>query len=160
MQCQRCNKHATVHLTEIVNGKKIEQHLCDGCAQKEGITIKTQVPLSELIDNLVTAQQESQELGEKTCPECHLDWQDFRKGGLLGCPGDYEFFGEPLEKLIARTQEGATKHVGRIPNKSPDRSDIQLKLLRLRQDLHKALNEEDYEAAARLRDEIHQCETN
>ena len=41
MQCQLCDKAATVHLTEIVNGAKIEKHLCEDCAQKEGITIKS-----------------------------------------------------------------------------------------------------------------------
>ncbi len=160
MQCQRCTKHATVHLTEIVEGKKIERHLCDECAQKEGITIKTQVPLSELIDNLVSAQQETKELSEMVCPECEMSWQDFRKGGLLGCARDYEVFGEALAKLIARTQDGATEHVGRTPRKRPERVGMQHKLLRLRQDLHRALDEEDYEAAARLRDEIHKHETN
>jgi protein arginine kinase activator len=160
MQCQLCDKHATVHLTEIIDGQKIERHLCEECAMTEGITVKTHMPLSEILDNLVVAQQESQELESLSCPQCDISWKEFRKEGLLGCPNDYLAFEEPLRRLIERAHEGATDHQGRVPRHTNGQIGQQLKLLRLRQDLQRALTEEDYEAAVRLRDEIRKCGMN
>ena len=160
MQCQLCNKHATVHLTEIIDGQKMERHLCEICAQKEGVTIKTHIPISELLDNLVSSQEQVKELKDLSCPQCDISWNQFRKQGLLGCPHDYTAFAKPLSTLIERAQEGAKKHLGRVPENSDENLTQQLKLLRLRQNLHQALEEEDYESAVRLRDEINKCESN
>ena len=154
MQCQICNKPATVHLTEIVNGEKIERHLCEQCAQNEGITIKTHVPLDELLNNIVSAQEQADELADLCCPQCNLSWAEFRKAGQLGCPNDYLAFERPLRSLIERAHEGAHIHVGRIPRHANSTTSSQVKLRRLRQDLQKAVEQEDYENAARLRDEI------
>ena len=56
MKCDNCNKPATVHLTEIKNGKKIEKHLCEQCAaQNEGLPVKSHTPINELLTNFVMA---------------------------------------------------------------------------------------------------------
>ena len=154
MQCQMCNNPATVHLTEIINGQKIERHLCEECAQSEGITIKSQVPINELLNNMISAQEGIQELGEMRCPQCDLSWSEFRKRGVLGCPNDYVAFEKPLRKLIERAHNGATTHLGRIPHRGGGQAGQQVKLLRLRQELQKAVETEDYEMAAQLRDKI------
>lgn len=154
MQCQLCDKHAVVHLTEIVDGQKIEQHLCEDCAQQQGLAIKPQVPLSELLSDLVVAQEQAKQAGSLICPDCNLSWAEFRKRGQLGCPRDYEVFESLLEPLIERTQQGATRHSGKTPSAFGNRTGEQTKLLRLRQRLQQALEQEDYETAARLRDKI------
>ena len=57
MQCEGCRKNsATIHLTEIANGQRRELHLCESCAQKQGIAVKSQVPLNELLSTLLSAQ--------------------------------------------------------------------------------------------------------
>jgi protein arginine kinase activator len=160
MQCQLCGKRATVHLTEIIDGQKVEQHLCEQCAQSEGITIKQHVPISSLLNDLVEAQRETKELTSLSCPQCDLSWSEFRKSGLLGCPNDYAAFEKPLLGLIERAHEGAVTHIGRVPENPTGKLSQQLKLLRFRQDLHRAIKEEDYETAAHLRDEISKYETN
>jgi len=152
--CQLCDKKAIVHLTEISNGQQIERHLCQQCAQKEGITVKAHEPISKLLHDLVEAQEESHKLKELHCPQCDLSWSDFRKRGLLGCSNDYLAFGKTLETLIERTQGSGVTHVGRIPKCARGNLGRQVQLLRLRQDLQTAVESEDYEAAARLRDEI------
>ncbi|MBN1436929.1 MAG: UvrB/UvrC motif-containing protein [Sedimentisphaerales bacterium] len=149
-----CSQIATVHLTEIVNGVKKERHLCEKCAQKEGITIKAHVPLSELLDSVVSAQKAAEELSDLTCPECGITWPEFRQAGSLGCPHDYVAFGGPLRKLIETSQEGAMLHVGKVPPQIDRLMDVQGRLLRLKHDLRQALTEEDYETAAKLRDQI------
>jgi protein arginine kinase activator len=160
MQCQMCDKAATVHLTEIVNGAKMERHLCEECAQQEGITIKSQVPINELLNNIIAAQDETQELVDLTCPQCKISWGEFRKRGLLGCPNDYLAFSKALDPLIERAHNGATMHLGRSPAKHKSAAGMQAKMLRLRQELQRAVESEDYESAARIRDEISQISAN
>lgn len=156
MQCQMCDNPATVHLTEIINGDKIERHLCEQCAQQEGIAIKSQVPINELLNNIMAAQQESQEFSDFECPQCNISWTEFRKRGLLGCPNDYIAFSKALTPLIERAHNGATSHVGRSPAQLKGHAGQQAKMLRLRQELQRAVESEDYESAARIRDEISQ----
>ena len=158
MQCQSCKEPATVHLTEIVNGEKIERHLCENCAHKEGITIKTQIPLNELLNNIVTAQEDADELADLSCPHCGLSWSEFRKAGLLGCPNDYLAFERPLRNLIERAHEGASVHVGKVPRNAEGGISDQVQLRKLRKELEQAIDKEDYEKAARIRDEIKHLE--
>ena len=158
MQCQACKEPATVHLTEIVNGQKIERHLCENCAHKEGITIKTQIPLNELLSNIVTAQEQADELADLSCPHCGLSWAEFRKTGQLGCPNDYLAFERPLRSLIERAQEGASVHVGKAPRLVEGKIGDQIQLRKLRKELEHAIDKEDYEKAARIRDKIKQYE--
>lgn len=154
MKCQLCDKQATVHLTEIINGEKTEKHLCEECAYDNGITIKAHVPINELITDLVESQEQASELSELTCPQCTMTWSEFRKGGLLGCPKDYEIFDEPLRKIISKAHENAKGHIGRSPLKTSGKYADQVSLFRLRQKLQHAVESEDYEIAAALRDEI------
>ena len=127
MQCQLCDKQATVHLTEIVDGEKTEKHLCEDCAHNDGITIKAHVPINELLTDLVKSQEQARELSELTCPRCNMTWSDFRKGGLLGCPEDYEIFDAPLRKIILKTQENAKGHIGRSPLKTSGKYEFNIK---------------------------------
>lgn len=158
MVCQRCKKQeATVHLTEISpqTGEKMEKHLCDSCAQEEGVTIKsTPPPLNELLNSFVMASSGIQELAELKCDHCGMSFLEFRNQGLLGCPQDYDVFGKGLAILIERAHEGGTHHVGKRPNQSDETADRQRNLSRLRRELDAAVEREDYEVAARLRDEI------
>jgi protein arginine kinase activator len=161
MQCQICKQNtATIHLTEIVDGQRNESHLCETCAQKQGVAIKAQIPLNELLSSLLasgsesgmTALSKSQE--EQQCPHCGITFEKFRQSSLLGCPYDYEVFDKQLKGIIEKSQAGRTEHRGKIPSKTPADERKQLELLKLRQELDAALKSEDYEAAAELRDRI------
>ena len=92
------------------------------------------------------------------CPTCGISFAEFREKGRLGCPNDYEFFEESLTPLLEKIH-GATQHRGRLPQGSLDeagqRNDT---LLRLRRELQQAVKAEQYEAAARLRDQIRKTE--
>jgi protein arginine kinase activator len=158
MLCQRCKKQeATVHLTDIApqSGEKKEKHLCDTCAQQEGVTIKPHpLPLNELLNSFVMASSGIQELVELKCEHCGLSFVEFRNQGLLGCPHDYEVFTKPLQALIERAHEGATHHVGKRPRHSDQVASRQQDLSRLRRELDAAVEREDYRLAAKLRDGI------
>ena len=154
MQCDLCDNKATVHLMEIHHGKKVQRHLCEGCARREGIMIKSQAPVNELLSNLVKAQQETEKIRELRCPQCQITWSEFRQRGLLGCPNDYLAFEKPLKSLITHAQGTQQLHVGKFPRHLRQDFGQQVQLLRLRQNLQQAVESEDYETAARLRDEI------
>lgn len=159
MQCQLCKQNtATIHLTEIVDGLRNETHLCEGCAQKQGVAIKAQIPLNELLGSLLAAQPEkaaaAEQPPEQSCPRCGMTFEKFRQSSLLGCPYDYEVFDKQLTPLIEKSHAGRTEHRGKIPARTPADERKQLELLRLRQELDAALKGEDYESAAEIRDKI------
>lgn len=156
--CQRCKKSpATVHLTEIVAGDKREKHYCDRCAAEEGIKVQVQphVPFNELLTSFVVQQSGMQQLAEMTCPNCGLSFAEFRTAGLLGCPHDYDAMEKPLLKLLERAHEGATHHIGKSPRgrRGAEIEDVR-NAARLRRDLETAIQSEDFEWAARVRDEL------
>jgi protein arginine kinase activator len=161
MQCQICKQNtATIHLTEIVDGQRNETHLCEGCAAKQGVAIKAQIPLNELLGSLLAAQPEtgltalSKSESQQSCPHCGMTFEKFRQSSLLGCPYDYEVFDKQLKAIIEKSHAGHNEHRGKIPARTPADERKQLELLRLRQELEAALQGEDYETAAKLRDRI------
>ena len=92
-----------------------------------------------------------------TCALCGMNWSQFKQGGLMGCPHDYEYFQGKLLPLLKRAQEGATEHAGKVPLRAKTvESDRQVVTLRLRRALQKALHAEHYEQAAALRDKLRQ----
>jgi protein arginine kinase activator len=163
MKCDNCNKPATVHLTEIKAGKKLEKHLCEQCAaQNEGFPVKTHTPINELLTNFVLAHSGIQkEQAVDGCPHCGITWAEFRQSGLLGCEHDYGAFEKDLTPLLQRAHEGATHHVGKVPARRGE-SGVPMKrtvdLTKLRKELARAVEAEDYEKAAKLRDQIRQAE--
>ncbi|MCC6240079.1 MAG: UvrB/UvrC motif-containing protein [Phycisphaerales bacterium] len=160
MKCDNCNKPATVHLTEIKNGKKIEKHLCQECASTlEDFSPKGHLPINELLTNFVMAHSGLDKKGDTTavCENCGISWEEFRKNGLLGCSADYQAFEQELSPLLQRAHEGATHHVGKTPlRRGASMPPVKHKtdLVRLRKELAKAVEKENYELAAKLRDQI------
>lgn len=182
MQCEICKtRTATVHLTEIVDGQRTESHLCQSCAQKEGITTKSQLSLNELLSSLIAAHQQTDEQltdeGRTSCPVCGMTMEMFRKNALLGCPNDYEVFGKFLEQIIEKAHDGNLTHKGKIPAgatppvlcsdaakeepvlrsnaaKEEEKIKTENEIETLKKQLEKAVSDEDYELAAKLRDRL------
>jgi protein arginine kinase activator len=164
MKCDKCNRPATVHLTEIQGGKKMEKHLCEQCAaQAEGLPVKSHTPINELLTNFVLAHSgTAKESSTGTaCEHCGITWAEFRQSGLLGCEHDYAFFDKDLTPLLSRAHEGATHHLGKVPTRRGGTTvpvKRQFDLTKLRKELARAVEGEDYERAAKLRDQIRQAE--
>ncbi|MFW6162860.1 MAG: UvrB/UvrC motif-containing protein [Planctomycetota bacterium] len=153
-----CGKRvATIHVTEIVNGEKREVHLCEECAKEKQILFPQQqmVDLGDLLSGLIDAagQEDTEELDATRCPECGMTFAEFRAQGRFGCPNDYEVFREGVDPLLER-MHGASSHSGEAPSPpAPDQPAARLQ--RLRSDLDAAVQEEAYERAAQIRDEIY-----
>ena len=154
MTCQRCPEKASVHLTETVNGERRELHLCVPCAREAGVALPDAAPglaLDAVVQNLIVTHvgELVGELASLTCPDCGLKFMEFRARGRLGCPSDYRVFARGLLPYIQRAH-AATRHVGKVARPRPDAADR----LRLRTQLRAAIDREDYELAARLRDRL------
>ena len=158
MKCDNCDKEATIHLTDIVDGQKIEKHLCEDCAAAEGFTIKAQFPLGKLLEGLLVQSLAEHELGELRCEVCGMTFLEFRKQHLLGCPNDYRVFEHVLVPLLERAHAGGSYHTGKVPANAAETERRQNELLRLRGQLKDAVAREDYERAAELRDRIRELE--
>jgi protein arginine kinase activator len=157
-KCQRCNKEATVFITEIEGGKKVEKHLCAQCASAEGVTVKTQMPIAQLLEEFVLQSAANKELSDLRCDICGLTFAEFRHNGLMGCPNDYEAFSKYLIPLVERAHAGGSFHAGKVPRGVEENQRVAGELLRLRGQLKEAVAHEEYERAVQLRDRIKQLE--
>lgn len=159
MKCQACDKPATVHLTDIVNGHKRETHYCDGCAEKQKILKDQELNLSAILQSVIGQHigPVTDELSRLTCPGCGIKYMEFKAGGRLGCPQDYQVFKGALEPLLLKIHR-ARRHVGKVPPHATKNAALQTELMRLRSRLRKAVDMEAFEEAATLRDLIRQKE--
>jgi protein arginine kinase activator len=163
MQCEVCqSREATIHLTEITDGVRTETHLCEQCAQEQGVGAKSYIPLNELLSNLLAVGPKEQESGTTSdsnpvCPHCGYTLEKFREKAVLGCPYDYEVFEKQLMPLIKKAQDGASAHCGKIPSRVPKDSKRRLEIAHLQRQLDEAVRNENYELAAKLRDKLEGC---
>lgn len=164
--CERCNKPATVHMTEISGGKPHDVHLCDACAQQAGYVQQTHIPINELLNQFLKTHAQVSEAPASRCPDCGMSWQEFKDTGLLGCPKDYELFLNQLGGVIERAQNGANHHTGKapsapaVPGKLADVVKLrQAEVNRLKKELARAVEDESYERAAQIRDQIKTLES-
>ena len=159
MLCSVCKeKPATVHLTQIVGEKMQKLDLCEECAKTKGVNDPTSFSLADadVLFGLGASQEIDQSTGTETkCPRCGFTQVDFKKSGRLGCPECYKTFADGLSSLL-KTMHKGTRHAGKVPEalrESREQSD-RLKLLQKK--LAKAIDDENFEQAASLRDEIKQ----
>ena len=157
--CQVCQQSkATVHITDTVPEKR-ERHLCEECAEREGVIIKSQQTTNEILQQFIK-QKVGLSAGEGLrCDSCGLSFREFQSKGQLGCPQCYAALGPLLLPLIERAHEGGTHHVGKVPVTADDTVRKQAGLIRLRRELGEAIDQENYERAASVRDEIQALES-
>lgn len=165
MQCDLCNKPAVVHEVTVKNGVKKEVHLCEEHAAESGFALPMQPPINKLLTQFVISHGSHAgaaapvgKVSTRKCPECGLPYNQFRQSGILGCPQCYEAFAQQLAPLIQRAQDGATNHAGRTPRRAGKCIDRQLQRQRLIRELDQAVDTEQYERAAKIRDMLNSLE--
>jgi len=164
MQCQLCSKRpAVVHFTEIVNNKKSEYHVCEKCAEERGYHVpllKSKFSVGDLLAGMVdqAGGGEEAKVGRVQCPKCGLVYSNFRETGKLGCSECYTTFRSQLRPLLRRIH-GSTKHVGKTPARDSERVALRREVQRLHEEMQRAIEREEFEAAAALRDQIREVET-
>jgi len=165
MLCDICGKNAaTVHLTEIIDDNMTELHLCEECAQKKGAQMESHFGLADLLAGLADIGSQFTKTEKETkikCLRCGLTHEDFKKIGRLGCGECYFAFREVLLPLLKRIH-GSTQHYGKSPTKKAGRVIRSVKtkneLHELKEKLQKAIQIEEFEEAAKLRDKIRDLE--
>lgn len=160
MLCEICGKHeATVHLTEIINEKMAKLHLCEECAKKKGAEMEEHFGLSDLLAGLADlgSSVEPDVVDVVKCPSCGFTYSDFKKTGRLGCSECYEAFKSQMAPLLKRIH-GSDRHVGKIPLMVGKTVKDTRNLQELKMKMEKAIQSEDFEEAARIRDKIRELE--
>ncbi|MCD5405517.1 MAG: UvrB/UvrC motif-containing protein [Desulfotomaculum sp.] len=162
MLCEKCNKKsATVHLTQIVNNKKTEMHLCEECANKSSFISHTksfgfepEFSFQSFLSDLIGSDYVFSDKSAASCPKCGTSQRDIAKGNLLGCAKCYDTFKEQLLPVIKRIH-GTTQHVGKVPEeRTAGKTKLVKKLRDLKSLLKDAVSKEEFERAAKIRDEI------
>lgn len=161
MLCEICGKNeATVEFTEIVDDEVTQLHLCESCAREKGIEMEQHFSIADLLAGLTDLglELEPKEVSVK-CPNCGMSYDDFRKIGRLGCGECYKAFKRNLLPLLKRIH-GSTRHVGKATVKLEKAAGTEKRsqLQELRQKLQRAIELEEYEEAAKIRDKIRELE--
>ncbi len=158
-----CTNPAVVHLTQVDNDEMSTHHLCDACAAEKGVSPPKPAGDFTLTDFLSqlgegTGSSSSGKGTGEPCSFCGLRFALFKETGRLGCPHCYSSFDSHLRGLLRRVH-GATQHVGKVylpPN--PSTTDVEKRVAGLRRRLTRAIQTEDFERAAALRDQIQSME--
>ncbi len=173
MLCNKCQqREAKIYCTEIINGVKKEQYLCEQCAaeyasfQMNGVDTKKDMPSSSLLSGLLEKNYKNQEVKMDempTCSNCELNYNDFLRTEKFGCSQCYNEFRNVLNKSLKQIQ-GSDTHHGKVPKgyvTSADKAiDDISEIDKLTLKLQYAVEKEQYEEAARLRDIIHSKRNN
>jgi len=161
--CDKCRKRpAEVKVTEVdKHGKSVEHRLCVECARERGVVAQNNAqpaadqpgpqPVAEILRDLKAKIPAADR--KLICPNCKLTFAEFKASGRMGCARCYEAFAEQLLPLIKRIH-GAAKHTGRRPNPNGSAAAQGFEIQRLRRELSAAIEAEDYEQAAAVRDRI------
>lgn len=131
MKCEQCDSEATVHELRVINGKRVERHLCEKCARNEGIAVQVGMSVPEMIEKMLEQATQGQPTAPapagrpkvevakaSVCPTCGATYAEFRQSGLLGCAECYRVFEPQLGPLLERAHEGGTHHVGKVPRRA------------------------------------------
>ena len=158
MLCDVCQKtEASVYLTQIVDGKMQKVNLCEACAKEKGVSDPTGFAMADLLLGLGATQQIERSQHSEKCPVCGFTQADFKKTGRLGCSACYDTFAGGLADLLKGMHKGL-RHTGKMPAALSRRYAMTDRVKSLESRLQKAVKAEQYEDAARLRDEIQKIE--
>ena len=157
MLCNNCGKEpAKVHYKEMKDNEVTEYHLCEKCAMEKGIQIPhKKQPFS--ISNILAGMAEEIGSDMTECRRCGLTYKEFRDVGRVGCSDCYEAFKEELKPLLRRIH-GSNVHVGKSPKLSQGIFEKRREIENLKIELTRSVENEDFEKAAEIRDQIKDLE--
>lgn len=159
MLCQKCQERpANVHFTQVVNNHRTELYLCEQCAGEMGqLKMGAPININDVFSGFLglgnALQRPTAQIREHRCEKCGMSFEDFQKTGKLGCGSCYEAFGEKLRPIIKRFH-GNNEHTGKAPESISQTIRTSRELGKLKDSLNRAIQNEEYEKAAELRDQI------
>lgn len=161
MKCQECGKYdATTHITQIINGQKSEIYLCPYCAEHHSNPLNLKSVFDSDFENFFSGlwgipapDQKLHASYTATCSTCGSSLNDITRRGKLGCSECYTTFRDYLLKPLKEIH-GSNKHIGKIPKRSGKSIRCENKIDKLKEELSRAVLDQNFEKAAKLRDEI------
>ncbi len=159
MKCENCGKReATVRYMENINGEKREMHLCSNCASNLGFMDFSSM-FSPIFSSIPSSFFSDEKLQE--CPTCGYTIEDYSKTGLFGCPDCYKTFEDELDRLFVKIH-GKNRHVrleeSKNSNKNKEVNSNKNELEELKEKIQVCIKNEEYEEAAKIRDQIRKIE--
>jgi protein arginine kinase activator len=159
MKCEICGlKDAVIHIRQIQKEMVHELHICEDCAQEKGLIREedSELPIANLLSGLLEGKDMTGASDVKdACPRCGMKASDFRKQGKLGCPDCFAAFEKDVRAIVSQ-MAARPRHTGKLPAtltlEKPAPAEG------LREELRAAVEKEEYELAARLRDQLRELE--
>lgn len=151
--CQNCQKEKTIHVTEIVGGKLKKIDLCADCPHNKSLTDPSAFNLADEMLGMGAGESVAQHSENDVCPTCGFSVADFKKTGRLGCSRCYSTFYYGIATVLRDMHKG-TQHTGKVPGRLRREQELREAIRDIEARMDKAVRAEDYETAARLRDEL------
>lgn len=158
MKCNICGKkNAIIHIQQVSGTEEISINICEKCAMERGFHFGSKefdLSFNNLITNFnnikkaIDAQENS-----KICIECGAIFEEFKKSGIAGCGACYTEFNKYISSYLKKTARSC-QHIGKHPSKIKILRRKQHEVFGLKKQLTKAVNCENYEEAAILKDKI------
>lgn len=166
MLCEKCQQNeVAVHLTDIAAGIKKKYQLCKKCAEDHGVSIQAQLKkhkqftLTEFYGSPQSqSHQDKDQATDSACSQCGMSYSLFRKEGKFGCSHDYQTFRSDLDELMNKIH-ASSQHRGRAPGRFRQQVSRQVQLDHLREELTQAVSDEQFEEAAKIRDQMRLLES-
>jgi protein arginine kinase activator len=163
MLCQKCHKNmATVRYAEVIDGRVSNLMICPSCyahieqGDSSGFEIAGEAPKPPR-----TRRKELElrsDVAHKICRSCGTEFRELVETRMAGCPSCFSDFAEQLEPLLSERHAGLM-HRGKTPVVDNERERLRSDLRTKRSLLRSALQAENYEDAAVLRDSIRTLES-
>jgi protein arginine kinase activator len=144
-----------IQVHQIINDQSAVVHLCQQCAIEQGIEVEATLESNPLTGFLALLDQHPATAG--ACPGCGATLEDYRSTGRLGCALCYATFAGPLRDLLRRIH-GAAVHTGSRPPSAEDSLTAEARRADLQSQLLRAIEHEQFERAAVLRDQLREFE--
>lgn len=165
MKCEKCkSREANTHIKKVVNGEYTELRLCSECAKALGYDNVFDLEMPDMFGGLLqsffTGALPARS-GASRCPECGSTYGDITNTGKVGCAKCYEAFYSELLPSIKRIH-GSASHCGKVPLRAEtlevEVNTVEKELSNLKAKLQSAIEEQNFELAATLRDRIKEME--
>lgn len=168
MLCERCHAHpATVHMVQVVNGHRKEDHLCSECAEKEHVFQKEQSffghgffdsPLDHFFGGSMLGHLLEDPFGTRTLEDQGGQFIEVSPEKLPENESSYDRFKEAIRPSFQKGKNEIPVNEPKAKEKADAPAESE-ELQALRKELKSCVDREDFERACEVRDKIKALES-
>ncbi len=160
MVCDKCGvNEANIHFKQVINNQSTTMHLCENCAEEIGFNLFAGPSSSffNILSGILGGPPAISQIKEDKCPGCGISFSEVQSKGKLGCSDCWQTFKKQLLPFLKEMQ-GNTFHTGKSPKGFAEKVETSREMVKMREELNKAIAKEEYEEAAKIRDKIKEME--